>query len=398
MVLIAAFMLAVGLVAGPFASLVTGQGSNDLCIVFDTGGRGDLSFNDMAALGADDAVADFGFNALREVGSNTDADYLPNLANFSDDGGCGLIVAIGFLLTDAIVDVADAFPNQSYAIIDGFVPDKANVQSVLYSEEQGSALMGALAQQVSAGEGGNNVGIVLGIEISVLWKFECGYMAGVRWADNNYDDNVFAATSSAGMTKTTTIQSNYTGSFGDPALGQSVGAGMLANGADFIYGVAGGTGRGMITAVAEAGRALGNETGAPFAGGVDANQDYLEGGGFVLASMMKRVDRGVYVAAEAVDNGTFTGGIRVLGLDNGGVSLSRISDFDTFLQLGIDAGEIDAADRDTFFNRATALREQFAGEFAVADALAFRILSGIVSVPLADEQAEIDACRSTYGD
>ena len=55
---------------------VMGQ-ANKLCIVFDIGGRGDLSFNDMAALGGSQAAADFGLQ-LVEQQSATEADYLPN--------------------------------------------------------------------------------------------------------------------------------------------------------------------------------------------------------------------------------------------------------------------------------------------------------------------------------
>jgi basic membrane protein A len=365
--------------------------ANELCIVFDIGGRGDLSFNDMAALGGDEAAAAFGYT-LVEQQSATEADYAPNFRVLSQGGNCVLIFGIGFLLGDALNEVSQEFPDQSYAIIDSVV-EQPNVQSVLFEEHVGSALMGSLAASASQSGG---VGIVLGIEIPVLWKFECGYKAGVRWVDNNFDDSVFSASPGDDMDKSTNIQSVYTGSFNDPALGQSAGEAQLAGGADILYQVAGLTGRGMITAVANAGRALGNESGFPFALGVDADQDYLEGGGFVLASMMKRVDKGVFQGAQSISEGTFSAGITVLGLESGGISISKLTDFDTFLQLGIDAGEIDAADRNDIFNRALALRTQFSAEFGVADGLAFLIRTGRVSVLQADSQDTIDACRGTY--
>lgn len=394
-VMVVAVMAAVGLFSSSVIPAL-GQGSQ-LCIVFDVGGRGDLSFNDMAALGGARAADQYGLQ-LVEQQSATEADYLPNLRTLSRTGSCVLIVGVGFLLTDAMTAVADEFPNQKYAIIDGFVPDKANVQAVLYSEQDGSALVGALGalinQRVKPEGSTGGVGVVLGIEIPVLWKFECGYKAGIRWVDNGFDNSVFSATSVA--KKTTPIPYVYTGSFNDPALGQSAGEAQLANGAQVIYNVAGLTGRGMITAVANAGRALGRETGPPYAIGVDADQDYLEGGGFVVASMMKRVDQGVYLAAQAVIDGTFQGGIRVLGLGDGGNSVSTLDDFDSFLQLGIDAGEISANDRDVLFGRAQSNRLLFAEEFAKVAELQGLIANGTITVPLAQDQATIDACRGAY--
>ncbi len=376
---------------------VMGQ-ANKLCIVFDIGGRGDLSFNDMAALGGSQAAADFGLQ-LVEQQSATEADYLPNLRTLSESGECVLIAAIGFLLSDAVTAVADEFPEQNFAIIDGFVL-KDNVQAVLYQEHLGSALVGALGalvnQRVAPQGSAGGVGVVLGIEIPILWRFECGYKAGVRWVDNGFDNGVFDI-SSAVASKSTPIPFVYTGSFNDPALGQSAAEAQLAQGAQVIYNVAGLTGRGMITAVANAGRARGRETCPPFAVGVDANQDYLEGGGFVLASMMKRVDTGVFQAAAAAANGTFAGGVVVLGLADGGISVSTLGDFETFLQLGVDAGEIDADDSTLLKGRAEANRSLYSEEFAQMAVLQAAIAAGDVEVVDAFAgQDVIDQCRAAY--
>lgn len=393
-VLVVAVVAAIGLFSGSVIPAL-GQGTQ-LCIVFDIGGRGDLSFNDMAALGGSRAAAQFGLQ-LVEQQSATEADYLPNLRTLSESGNCALIVGIGFLLSDAVAAVADEFPNQKFAIIDGFVL-KDNVQAVLYTENTGSALVGALGalinQRVKPEGSAGGVGVVLGIEIPILWRFECGYKAGVRWVDSGFDNSVFDINQVV-ANKTTPIPFVYTGSFNDPALGQSAGEAMLAQGAQVIYNVAGLTGRGMITAVANAGRALGRETGPPYAIGVDADQDYLEGGGFVVASMMKRVDQGVFLAAQDAASGTFAGGVRVLGLAEGGISVSTLDDFDSFLQLGIDAGEINANDRDVLFGRAQSNRLIFTEEFAKVAELQSLIANGTVTVHDAFGSG-IEQCRLAY--
>lgn len=393
-VLVVAVVAAIGLFSSSVIPAL-GQG-NQLCIVYDVGGRGDLSFNDMAALGGGRAADQYGLQ-LVEQQSATEADYLPNLRTLSEAGTCVLIVGVGFLLSDAMAAVADEFPNQNYAIIDGFVL-KDNVQAVLYTENTGSALVGALGalinQRVKPEGSAGGVGVVLGIEIPILWRFECGYKAGIRWVDSGFDNSVFDINNIAAK-KTTPIPFVYTGSFNDPALGQSAAEAMLAQGTQVIYNVAGLTGRGMITAVANAGRALSRETGPPYALGVDADQDYLEGGGFVVASMMKRVDQGVFLAAQDVATGTFAGGVRVLGLAEGGISVSTLDDFDAFLQLGIDAGEISANDRDVLFGRAQSNRALFTNEFAKVAELQGLIASGAVTVHDAFGEG-IEQCRLAY--
>jgi basic membrane protein A len=394
-VMVAALVVSMGLLSSSLLP-VMGQ-PNKLCIVYDVGGRGDLSFNDMAALGGSQAAADFGWELIEQQ-SATEADYLPNLRTLAESGECVAVIGIGFLLGDAMNTAAQEFPEQSFAIIDSVV-DQPNVQSVVYQEHVGSALIGALGalvnQRVAPEGSAGGVGVVLGIEIPVLWKFECGYKAGIRWVDNGFDNSVFDISSPVASTSTP-VPFVYTGSFNDPALGQSAGEAQLAQGAQIIFNVAGLTGRGAITAVANAGRALSRETGPPYAFGVDANQDYLEGGGFVLASMMKRVDTGVYTVGAAIADGTFAGGVSVLGLPEGGISISTLDDFDTFLQLGIDAGEIDADDRTLLFGRAKANRDLFVNEFAKMAELQALIADGTVSVVEAVDQDTIDQCRAAY--
>jgi len=232
-VLVVAVVAAIGLFSSSVIPAL-GQGTQ-LCIVFDIGGRGDLSFNDMAALGGSRAAAQFGLQ-LVEQQSATEADYLPNLRTLSEAGNCALIVGIGFLLSDAVTAVADEFPDQKFAIIDGFVL-KDNVQAVLYTENTGSALVGALGalinQRVKPEGSAGGVGVVLGIEIPILWRFECGYKAGIRWVDSGFDNSVFDINNVVAK-KTTPIPFVYTGSFNDPALGQSAAQAMLAQGATTI--------------------------------------------------------------------------------------------------------------------------------------------------------------------
>jgi len=358
-----------------------------VCIVFDIGGRGDLSFNDMAALGGDKAVKAGLATEMVEVQSKTEADYLPNLRTLARSGQCTVIVGVGFLLTDAVKAVADEFPNQNLAIIDGFIDDKKNVLSVLFEENQGSALVGALAAMLASEYKASAVGVVLGIEIPVLWKFECGFKFGVNWALTQ------KLRTRADAVK---VLATYTGSFNDPARGKTATEVQLNQGALVVYNVAGATGLGIFEAVEARGKAARRDQGPPFAIGVDADQDYIKPG-FIVASMMKRVDTGVFTAAKQAKEGTFKGGILELGLDDGGVAVSRVEDLDEFLELGIRAGTVKFAQARDLPAKVRAMRDSLPrSAFQAASELEGEIKSGRIRVPKPFNAQEIEACRRQF--
>ncbi|MEM0099917.1 MAG: BMP family ABC transporter substrate-binding protein [Desulfurococcaceae archaeon] len=330
----------------------TPAGKTAIAVVYDIGGRGDLSFNDMAYLGGNRAAREFGLE-LKEVQSTTEADYLPNLRTLAREGKYLVIIAVGFLMTDAITQVADEFPNQLFAIIDGYV-EKPNVLSVLFKEHEGSALVGALAAMVARYYNYSAVGIVLGMEIPVLYKFEAGYYWGVRYGEKIYNEKTGVNASPLRIIYT------YTGAFNDPARGKTATQAQLGMGAGVVYNVAGATGLGIFEAVEEYCKSQGKTQGPPFAIGVDADQDWIKPG-FIIASMMKRVDVGVYEAVRrALDYyagkiSTY-GGVLELGLKEGGVGVSTLDDLDTFLEIAIQAGRRDI-NRDEIYAKVKAMRD-----------------------------------------
>lgn len=368
---------------------VTQPPQKSIYVIYDIGGRGDLSFNDMAYLGASKAAKDFGLT-LKEVQSKTQDDYVPNLRAAVRSGDAALVVAVGFLMTDAVKQVSQEYPDAKFAIIDGYIPDKPNVLSVLYRENEGSALVGALAALTAYYYNCTKVGIVLGMEIPVLWKFEIGYAYGVRWAER-YIRQKF------GKDVRFDIYYIYTGSFNDPARGKQAAEVMLAHGVCVIYQAAGATGLGVFEAVAEAGKKAGRNMGPPFAIGVDADQDYIKPG-FILASMMKRVDVGVYKAAEMVVKGTFKGGVLELGLKEGGVSVSTLDDLQQFINIGVSAGAVKASDAQTIINTVKEMRSKIPSwVWEAVDVLKQDIISGKEKVPLPTTQDEVNNLRRQLG-
>ncbi len=357
-----------------------------IAVVSDIGGRGDLSFNDMAFKGADEAARDFGVEVV-ELISKSESDYLPNLRTAARDPDVVLIVGVGFLLSEALLTVAQEFPDKNFAGIDTFTQDLAkeklgkpleNMLDIKFEEHKGSALVGALACLAAAyynEQGGEYpyIGAVLGIEIPVLWKFEIGYKWGCDWGlkwyeqkfgkrapvigeDSRYgsgegwQDGLFCKDGECWYKGR--VLWTYTGTFSDITKGYEAAKAMYAKNAFAVYNIAGPLGLGINRAVEEIAKSKGLEMGPPFWIGVDANQDWINPG-FVLASMMKRVDRGVYYATQLVIEGKFRDVVKkydgvltlgigtvVEGIQAEGISVSTLKDLDEFIELGLQAEKL----------------------------------------------------------
>ena len=265
-------------------------------LVFDIGGKGDKSFNDSASRGLAWAAADFEIKRI-ELEPGVDADREVNLRNLAMIG-YDVIIGVGFLFTDAISTVAVEFPDTKFAIVDGFIPDKPNVMSLLFPEPHGSYLVGMIAGLKALEDGMDTVGFVGGMNIPLINGFEAGYIAGVQY--------VFPECK---------ILSAYAGdtpiAFADPVKGKELALSQYDNGAWVVYHASGLTGAGVFEAAKERKR---------FVIGVDSNQNYMgyieeTGESFGLTSMLKQVDVSIYLAIKAAVEGTFKGGIEVFGLD-----------------------------------------------------------------------------------
>ncbi len=365
--------------------------SGAIAIVYDVGGRGDLSFNDMAYLGASKAAKDFNLE-LVELQSNSEDDYYKNLETLAKAKKYKLIIAVGYMMTDAVKAVAKKYPDQKFAIIDGYIPDMDNVMSIQFKENEGSALAGALAGLIAANDGKNKVGIVLGMEIPPLYKFEAGYRFGIKWAEDYYKQRT-------GKDVNIDVLYQYTGTFNEAAKGKAAAETQLNDGAWVIYQVAGGTGLGVFEAVKEYLDAHGKKMGPPFAIGVDSAQDWIKPG-VIIASMMKRVDVGVYNAVKAAVEGNFKGGVVELGLKENGVGLSTVDDvMAMFNSLPEDAQkkklqELGFSSKDELKQYLENTRKQVPDWiWQAVDELKQKIISGEIKVPAPMDKDSIEKIR-----
>ncbi len=269
-------------------------------LVFDVGGRGDKSFNDSAYNGLERAVKELKIKAeYIEPGEGSDRESALRLLAAQN---YGLIIGIGFIFTDDVTNVAKEYPNVKFACVDyvvktdaagNTVPPPENVAAIKFREEEGSYLVGALAALMSKTD---KIGFVGGMDIPLIHKFEAGYKAGA-----------------AAVLPGIEIVTNYAGvtgsAFKDPAKGKELAMSQYSNGVDIIYHASGATGMGVF----EAARNLNK-----LAIGVDSDQ-YSEAPGFILTSMVKKVDVAVFEIIKECSEGKFRGGVKIFGVKEDGV-------------------------------------------------------------------------------
>lgn len=264
-------------------------------MVTDVGGVNDNSFNQSAWEGLESLKSDTG-SEVKYLQSTDMAEYTTNLNDFVQNDW-DLTWGIGFMMADAVKEVADANPDTNLAIIDGFV-DAPNVVSVTFKEHEGSFLVGVVAGLMTES---NKIGFVGGIEIPVIIRFEEGFKAGV--AAVNPDAEVLI---------------NYTGAFDKPDLGKSAASVLYDQGADIVFHAAGSTGDGVFNE-AKTRQEAGDTA---WVIGVDKDQSLTFGNEVTLTSMMKRVDVAVYDISKSLIDGAFQGGSAInLGLAENGVGL-----------------------------------------------------------------------------
>jgi len=268
-------------------------------LVFDVGGLGDKSFNDLAYAGLLRAREELGVSF--EYFEPTQGSERESALRLFAQGDADLIIGVGFLFTDDIRAVAADFPAKKLVCIDytwtpgDSVP--ANLVGLKFREEEGAFLVGALAAMVS--ETGT-IGFVGGMDIPLIHKFESGYRAGALHV--NPSQRVIV---------------NYAGvtgeAFKNPSKGKELALAQYDQGADIIFHASGSTGLGVFEAARQKQK---------LAIGVDADQA-AEAPGLVLTSMTKNVDVVVFQEIAAAISGRFQGGVRVLGLAEGAVSYVR---------------------------------------------------------------------------
>jgi basic membrane protein A len=284
----------------------------EILLITDATGIDDKSFNAAAWRGI---LAYYGDTWENQAGRGkyydvvtcqTQDAYIPNLKQASDQG-YDLVVATGFTFADAIGEVAKLYPKQKYMIVDVNWVGQPNVMEFIFTEEQGSYLVGAVAalKAIEDGVANPRFGFIGGVPGGTITKFEVGYIQGLKSVLPNAQ-----------------VVDYYANDWGKPELAKTQAKNWYDSGVYAIYSAAGGTGNGTIAQAKEY-RTQGKNV---WAIGVDSDQ-YADGiysgtKSAVLTSMIKKVETASLYALKAVETNTFKGEVVVCNMAVDGVDFA----------------------------------------------------------------------------
>lgn len=262
-------------------------------LVLSTGGVNDQSFNQSAWEGAKEAEKELGVE-VSYLESKSDSEYIQNIETAIDNDS-DLVIGVGFQMGDAIKEVAEAYPEQNFAIIDSTYEEiPENVRPILFNEEQAGYAVGLIASQMTKT---GTVGFIGGIDIPSCSNFGVGFKKAIE--EENKNNKVLV---------------QYTNSFTDAAKGRVVAEQMVKDGADILFMASGGGNNGILEVVKE------NNIKAI---GVDMPSNYLSPND-IVTSALKNVGEGVKLTIKDFTEGNFNGGNEVrYDLSNGGVGFEK---------------------------------------------------------------------------
>jgi basic membrane protein A and related proteins len=310
--------LVLGMAVGFSAATASAAPKFKACIVTDTGGINDKSFNASAYQGALDAQkADKNVKA-QYLSSTSQADYAPNINNFIGQK-CGIIVTVGFLMDAATAKASKAHPSQKFAIVDDApaVSKGDQLLSLQYETDQAGFLGGMLAAGMTTK---GTVATYGGEEFPSVTLYMNGYVAGVRYYDKTYGAavKVLGWKPAAGACSLSKCNGTgtFVGNFTDQTAGKTDTTQFFADGADIVFPVAGSVGLGSVAAAQQAGAGHSVMW-------VDSNgcvSDKADCKWFV-GTVAKGVEPSVEAAILSAAKGTFKAGTYIGTLKNSGTAL-----------------------------------------------------------------------------
>jgi basic membrane protein A len=290
------------------------------CMVTDTGGIDDRSFNASSWQGMQEAAASNPSKiSVKYLQSTTQSDYTPNINTFIGDK-CGIIVTVGFLMAQATQTASKANASSKFAIVDNsYTPPLTNVDALLFNTVQDGFQGGYLAAGMSKT---GKVATFGGEKLPTVTIYMDGFYDGVQYYNAKHGTHV----SVLGWSEKTQ-NGSFTGDFTNQTNGQNLTQTFITEGADVIFPVAGNVGLGAAKAVQNADASAGSQK---------VNMEWVDTDGcisaaqyckYFITSVTKGIQPAVKNAVVTASNGSFKGGNYIGTLANGGVTLAPYHDF-----------------------------------------------------------------------
>jgi len=281
-------------------------------VLYVNGTLGDKSFFDSANAGLQKAARELGVTVKVVEGGYDSARWEPDLTQLSE-GDWDIIIAGTWQLQEYLEKLAPKNPKKKYITYDTSVdyskPGLGNVYSILYKQNEGSFLVGALAAIVTTSKmplanPQKVVGFLGGMDIPVINDFKVGYEQGVKYIDKNVN-----------------VLVSYVGNFSDSAKGKELMMAQYDQGADIGFNVAGQAGLGLLDAANDKKR---------YAIGVDSDQYLLlkdsdpQKASYIATSMLKNVGSSLFRAIKGTIDGSITyGAAEALGIKEGAIAVAE---------------------------------------------------------------------------
>jgi basic membrane protein A and related proteins len=295
------------------------------CMVTDTGGIDDRSFNASSWAGMQAATAANSNITVKYLQSTTQSDYIPNINTFLSEK-CGIIVTVGFLMGPATEAAAKAHPSQKFAIVDCSYASgcltgtkEPNIDQLTYNTVQDGFLGGYLAAGMTKT---GKVATFGGEDFGTVTIYMDGFWDGVQYYNSKHGTHVTVL----GWNEQTQ-KGSFTGDFTNQTKGQTLTQTFISEGADIIFPVAGNVGLGAAKAVQDADTAAGSQKVNMFWVDTDGCTSAPQYCKYFITSVTKGIVPSVKTAVLSAASGTFSGGTYVGTLANGGAVLSPYHDF-----------------------------------------------------------------------
>jgi basic membrane protein A and related proteins len=304
------------------------------CMISDTNGFDDKSFNQTSFKGMTDAKAELGLQTA-QVQSRAASDYAKNIQSMVA-ANCNIIITVGFLLGDDTLAAAKKNPDIKFAIVDNndpkTYPAVTNLKPLIFNTAQSSFLAGYLAAGMTKTK---KVGTFGGAKLPTVTVFMDGFSQGV----DHYNKQKSADVQVLGW-DAAKQDGQFTGDFTDTKGGQRTAEGLISQGVDIVFPVAGSAGLGALQAAKASGGKV-NGIWVDTDGCVSAEQ-YCSN---IITSVYKGMDVAVHDAIKAASDGSFSNEPYVGTLENDGTGLSPFHNFDSKIPAELNS-ELDALKAD----------------------------------------------------
>jgi basic membrane protein A len=295
------------------------------CMVTDTGGIDDRSFNASSWQGMQEAASADSNIKVTYLQSTTQSDYIPNINTFLSQK-CGIIVTVGFLMGSATETAAKAHPNQDFAIVDCSYASEcltgtkeSNIDQLVFNTVQDGFLGGYLAAGMTKT---GKVATFGGEDFGTVTIYMDGFWDGVQYYNSKHGTHVQVL----GWNEKTQ-KGSFTGDFTNQTKGQTLTQTFISEGADIIFPVAGNVGLGAAKAVQDADNAAGSQKVNMFWVDTDGCTSAPQYCKYFITSVEKGIQTAVKNAVLSAANSSFKGGTYVGTLANGGAVLAPFHDF-----------------------------------------------------------------------